>query len=1518
MWGNMTTNTFTLNPFATGFTLDPSHPDSGLVGMNLNELPVWTAYQTAAHLARPGNSWADYAPGLVVTYSFGVGVTLPAGYEAFASVQAQEGARRAMTQYADVSGLTFVESADPAVANITFMFGIGSTNGGGWANYPSNSGFVQVGHVPWEPEMVAGSYSLNLILHELGHGVGLAHPGEYNGDSAVYADADHFNDSGQYTNMSYWGESLTGADFSDLATLGLHDILATQMEYGINWATRSNDTVYGFNATAGNAAFDFGFDKTMGFSIWDGGGNDLLDFSGFGSNTVMDLRQGSFSSTGLETYNVSIAYGALIENATGGGGGDRIMGNAFSNLLQGGSGNDVIFGGSEMPMANIADPRNFTGIQLNEAPNVRNQYASIAGVTAFSGSAFTVETMVKLTRIPGSAVEFASYNVTGNDNQLIFGGQSNGNLTLTIANKAEYVTDYSVTRLVDGNPHRLSLTWDKTSGTVNVYVDGVIVHAGVYTAAIGANIASGGILVLGQEQDSLGGGFDTKQVYQGVMGDIRIFNDVRTGQEIDQAAFLSLTGSEQGLVHNWQVNAADTATVRDVAVENPSVDLTSLMPAGTFTANQSSIYSATTGASLILDNNDTTYNHTLNSGNEWVSLSFNQSLSIDMVQIINRPGQGARLNGATVSVLDANGTVIYTSAPISGATSGGTINISLPEAMLASAVRINHTSNYINIAELNVFGDAPAGTLVADALVNTDLKLYNGATAVTTESVIAYADDADTLVGGSGRDALYGGAGNDIIYGDLQVGKPAPGGRINMIHLNSQFDAATMGGGLADHALDQTQSFALPTTQFTFEMMVQLDAVPGWFDTLIGYSTGGEWDEQSFALRGKGSNWALSIADQTVTTNVALSSFVTDEAFRLSITWDKATGEYGLYRNGLKIDSGTVAKDAVLPATGNIYLASGWDATIKGSLGDIRVWNAVRSEAELQANAFVEVANPTTELGLVANWKVGTTGTLLNATTQPGVAALVVQNVKTDNPLEFSTADFTTNNADQLNGGAGSDTLVGGAGADTLNGDGDVDTASYVGSSAGVTVNLNLAGAQISSGDASGDILSGIESVTGSGLADNLTGTSAANVLSGDAGNDILDAGAGTDIVDGGVGNDWIEARTGIDTFNGGADTDTLSYYYSATAVNVALADAGAAVVSGEAAGDTITNIENLYGSNAGGDNLKGNSGANYITGMAGNDLVDGGAGNDWVIGGDGSDWLEAGTGTDTFDGGNGTDTLSYYSSVGAVNVKLMDSGNAIVSGGEAAGDIITNVEYLYGSNTGGDTLTGNSAANYITGMAGNDLLDGAAGNDVLVGGDGSDWLEAGTGTDTFDGSGGTDTLSYYFSALGVNINLATGAASGGEAAGDTITNVEYLYGSSTGGDILTGNAATNYFVGNGGADTLNGGLGNDWMVGGDGADTFRFDTALGAANVDQITDFNVIDTIQLENSVFTGFAVGAIAAANLSLTGAAVGTAAQVIYTSTTGTLAYDADGTGAAASTTFANIGAGKTLTVSDFDVT
>ncbi|MFI0846808.1 hypothetical protein [Mesorhizobium sp. IMUNJ 23232] len=129
-----------------------------------------------------------------------------------------------------------------------------------------------------------------------------------------------------------------------------------------------------------------------------------------------------------------------------------------------------------------------------------------------------------------------------------------------------------------------------------------------------------------------------------------------------------------------------------------------------------------------------------------------------------------------------------------------------------------------------------------------------------------------------------------------------------------------------------------------------------------------------------------------------------------------------------------------------------------------------------------------------------------------------------------------------------------------------------------------------------------------------------------------------------------------------------------------------------------------------------------------------------------------------------------------------------------------------------GRVMQGSSASLVLIGNVGNDTLRGSFLDDRLQGGKGADRLFGGEGADTAD---------YSTSDLGVTVNLATGAASGGHAAGDRFSSIENVVGSAF-ADTLIGDDNANFFDGGTGLDLIDGAGGDDFIFGRDGGGTLR------------------------------------------------------------------------------------------------
>ena len=117
---------------------------------------------------------------------------------------------------------------------------------------------------------------------------------------------------------------------------------------------------------------------------------------------------------------------------------------------------------------------------------------------------------------------------------------------------------------------------------------------------------------------------------------------------------------------------------------------------------------------------------------------------------------------------------------------------------------------------------------------------------------------------------------------------------------------------------------------------------------------------------------------------------------------------------------------------------------------------------------------------------------------------------------------------ENVTGSGANDTLSGDDNANQLDGGAGSDTVSYASSPAAVTVDL-VAG-KGSGGHAQGDTLIGIENVTGSGANDTLSGDDNANQLVGGEGDDTLNGLPGDDTLIGDAGNDIFSGGQGDDT----------------------------------------------------------------------------------------------------------------------------------------------------------------------------------------------------------------------------------------------------------------------------------------------------------------------------------------------------------------------------------------------------
>lgn len=100
----------------------------------------------------------------------------------------------------------------------------------------------------------------------------------------------------------------------------------------------------------------------------------------------------------------------------------------------------------------------------------------------------------------------------------------------------------------DGNWHHICATWENSAGLLKFYKDGVL-SANETNFKEGHVVRAGGSLMLGQEQDSYGGGLDSAQSFQGFLSNLNMWNYVVCGDLITEMSKACLSG--EGNVHEW-------------------------------------------------------------------------------------------------------------------------------------------------------------------------------------------------------------------------------------------------------------------------------------------------------------------------------------------------------------------------------------------------------------------------------------------------------------------------------------------------------------------------------------------------------------------------------------------------------------------------------------------------------------------------------------------------------------------------------------------------------------------------------------------------------------------------------------------------------------------------------------------------------------------------------------------------------------------------------------------------------
>ena len=237
-----------------------------------------------------------------------------------------------------------------------------------------------------------------MVIHEIGHSLGLKHTHKESGNQPPLDTVGKFMDNEKYSVMSYNDASSGTAYGHAVSMMGL-DVAALQALYGAEDYALGKSTYTLLDARGGKLDLSEG-DVAIGrayYCIWDSGGNDTINYGNSKQSVLINLNDATLNTHGIgeqltalfselkvtsfykslstvlqqeivdkwhhaggffshvltrsaDEYKAiaggfSIAHGAQIENGTGGNAGDLLIGNEGANTLRGAGGSDTMLGG---------------------------------------------------------------------------------------------------------------------------------------------------------------------------------------------------------------------------------------------------------------------------------------------------------------------------------------------------------------------------------------------------------------------------------------------------------------------------------------------------------------------------------------------------------------------------------------------------------------------------------------------------------------------------------------------------------------------------------------------------------------------------------------------------------------------------------------------------------------------------------------------------------------------------------------------------------------------------------------------------------------------------------------------------------------------------------------------------------------------------------------------------------------------------------------------------------------------
>ncbi|MFT5526231.1 MAG: VCBS repeat-containing protein, partial [Pirellulaceae bacterium] len=174
-------------------------------------------------------------------------------------------------------------------------------------------------------------------------------------------------------------------------------------------------------------------------------------------------------------------------------------------------------------------------------------------VTTFLSNVVTTEFWMRSssTQNQQAILSYATTNAQNNE-LLLF---KNGAGIFLYVNSVNAATGLNASDLYDGDWHHVAISWESSTGTTLSYLDGQL--AATATIAAGQTIDPNGTFMLAQEQDTVGGGFDNNQKYDGELDEVAIYNRALDSAEVGHHYLSNFVGQAGTVSYPQAVASSD-------------------------------------------------------------------------------------------------------------------------------------------------------------------------------------------------------------------------------------------------------------------------------------------------------------------------------------------------------------------------------------------------------------------------------------------------------------------------------------------------------------------------------------------------------------------------------------------------------------------------------------------------------------------------------------------------------------------------------------------------------------------------------------------------------------------------------------------------------------------------------------------------------------------------------------------------------------------------------------------------